>query len=1138
VSEAEQISSQPLRQDGHLIAATPFSQDHRQDQTTEMNRVAFPASFAQQRLWFLDQLEPGTAAYNLARAFRITGPLDVGVLTRAIEAVVQRHESLRSVFDAVDGETRQIVLSDVPVQIPVVDLTDIPEDGREPEALRIACEEGRKSFDLTQGPLLRTVLVRLGSDQYLLVLAMHHIITDGWSIAVLFRELTRCYEAIANGQDANLPELPLQYSEYAQWQREYMTGEALARQVGYWKSKLAGAQTILDLPTDHPRPSSHSWHGSSEELTLGSDVLAELKTFAQNEGATLFMVAVAAFQALLRRYTMQDSILVGTPIAGRNELETENLVGLFVNTLIFRADFTDSLSFRDLVRQVRDFALDAFAHQDVPFEKLVEELVPQRLVDITPLFQVMFTFQNIPKQVFEIAGLAMKEIPFESGIAKFDLSVEVCENDGLHCGFEYNTDLFDKPTICRMLGHFRNLVSTGVRNPDLPLAEIPLMTPGEQRQLLVEWNNTVADYPRDVGIHQPFEQQALRSPDSTALIFQEQKITYQQLNQRANRLARYLIKRGVQPGALLGISLERSPEMVVALLAALKAGAAYVPLDPDYPTDRLAVMLQDSAVWGVVTHSAMKNKLLQHGGNIVALDTDGELIADESANNPSLSSAGQQRAYVIYTSGSSGMPKGVEGTHRGALNRFAWMWRTYPFHAGEVCCQKTNLGFVDSVWEIFGPLLAGVPSVIIPQEIARDPEELLQALAQQRVTRIVMVPSLLRTLLDHAPNLRERVPQLKLWSCSGEVLPADLAKRFLTAFPEATLLNIYGSSEVAADVTWHQVRDLEGAHSAPIGRPISNTQIYLVDQGLRPVPVGVRGQILVGGDGLAMGYWNRPELTAERFVEKPLAPRQSARLYCTGDLGRYRANGDIEYWGRVDSQIKLRGMRIEVREIEVVLASHPLIGQAVIALHGEGEQQKLAAYLVPRNGQPPGARELWRFLRSKLPEHMVPASYWLLKQLPLLPSGKVNRKALVLAEGVPLTDEGELALPSNDVERKLAGIWQELLEVEQVGIDQNFFELGGHSLLVLQMIARIRHIFEIELPVRSVFEEPTIVGLAEELEKAQALGLKARTPIAQRSARVAANSRSREALIAQLDNLSPAELQSLLKRVLDGKQPM
>jgi amino acid adenylation domain-containing protein len=549
-------------------------------------------------------------------------------------------------------------------------------------------------------------------------------------------------------------------------------------------------------------------------------------------------------------------------------------------------------------------------------------------------------------------------------------------------------------------------------------------------------------------------------------------------------------------------------------------------------------MLQDSGVWGVVTISDIKEKLRHQMSNVVAADADGELVGTEPANNPASSRDSGQRAYIIYTSGSSGTPKGVEGTHRAAVNRFAWMWRTYPFQAGEVCCHKTNLGFVDSVWEIFGPLLAGIPSVIIPQEVVRDPEELLRTLALHRVTRIVLVPSLLRTLLDQAPDLRQRVPKLKMWSCSGEVLPADLAKRFLASLPEATLLNIYGSSEVAADVTCHQVTERDGTDSVPIGRPISNTQIYLVDAALRPMPIGVRGQIVVGGDGLAAGYWNRPELTAVRFVRNPLAPSRSPRLYCTGDLGRYRANGDIEYLGRADSQVKLRGMRIELREIEAVLASHPLVREAVIGLHGEGEQEKLAAYLVPRNGQPPEVRELRRFLRSKLPEHMAPASYWLLERLPLLPSGKVNRKALALDGATPLTDQGKLVLPSSDVERKLASIWQELLEVEQVGVDQNFFELGGHSLLVLQMIARIRNAFETELPVRSVFEKPTIAALTDELQKAQALGLKARTPILQRSSgRAAAAGPSREALLAQLDNLSPAELQSLLKRVLDGKQP-
>ena len=1098
-----------------------------------MTRLAYPASFAQQRLWFLDQLDPETAAYNLPRAFRITGPLNSDVLTRAFQMVVKRHSSLRTVFDSVEGEARQIVLSDVEVEIPVIDVAGIPAAERESEALRIASEEGKKPFDLSEGPLLRPVLVRLDQETHFLVLVIHHIVTDGWSIALLFREVTKIYAALTKNEPPELPELTLQYAEYAQWQREYMSGDLLTQEIKHWKRKLAGAQTLLDLPTDHPRPSSYSWHGATEEISLNGTILAKLKALAQAESSTLFMLTMAAFQALLWRYTNQESILIGTPIAGRTEIEIENMIGLFVNTLVFRADFTHNLSFRELVRQTRSFALEAYNHQDVPFEKLVEELIPQRSLETHPLFQVMFTFQNIPKQVFEIPGLKIKEMGFEAGIAKFDLSVEVWENSEFHCQFEYNTDLFEQSTIHRMLAHFDKLLSAVVENPDLTVAQIPIMSAEERQQVLVDWNRTAADYPRDLPLHRAFENQVNASPAATALLFAGKKWIYREVNNHANRIAHRLIESGVRPGSLVGVSLERSPEMVIALLAVLKAGAAYVPLDPGYPLERLKFLIEDAALSSIVSSPSIKDQLPSNAQNIVALDSDGASLG-EPLNNPLVSVSSDQRAYVIYTSGSTGVPKGVEGTHVASMNRFSWMWKAYPFKAGEVCCQKTNLGFVDSIWEIFGPLLAGVPNVIIPQAAVRDPEEMLQILARERVTRIVLVPSLLRTLLDHARNLQTRVPELKLWSCSGEILPADLAKRFRDAFPEATLLNIYGSSEVAADVTCHQVSERDIASSVAIGRPISNTQIYLVDESGEPAPIGIRGQIFVGGDNLARGYLNRPELTAERFVANSLAPERSSRLYRTGDLGRFRSNGEIEYLGRVDNQVKLRGLRIELGEIESVLAAHEGVAEAVVIVSGEGEQQKLAAYLVIKDEAAPSAGELRRYLRTKLPEHMVPASYWRVDALPLLPSGKVNRAALSGC-GKALVDREELTAPRNEIEAKLAEIWQELLQVEQVGIEQNFFELGGHSLLVLQVTARIRRIFEVELAVRSVFEAPTIAGLALEVQKAQAMGLKARSPILQRHPRNQVA--SREALLAQLDNLSSAELQSLLQRVLDGKQP-
>jgi amino acid adenylation domain-containing protein len=664
------------------------------------------------------------------------------------------------------------------------------------------------------------------------------------------------------------------------------------------------------------------------------------------------------------------------------------------------------------------------------------------------------------------------------------------------------------------------------------------MASREREQIVEQWNDTAVSYPAGNRIHTAFERQShSRTPAATALVFDQKKFTYKQINEDANRLANYLARKGVRPGNVVGVSIERSTDLTIALLAVLKAGAAYVPLDHTYPKDRLAQMLNDTQPACVLCTAGTRDKLPNLVSEAIAIDSEAQVIKAEPSVAPLVQSTTDDRLYVLYTSGSSGRPKGVEGTHGGALNRFEWMWERYPFEVGEVCCQKTNLGFVDSVWEIFGPLLAGVPSVIVPQEALLDPEELIGYLARHGVTRMVLVPSLLRALLDHAPNLGERLPKLRLWSLSGEALPWELAARFQEAFPGATLLNIYGSSEVAADVTWHEVteRAEEKTGTVPIGRPISNTQVYVLDRYRNPVPVGVRGEIYVGGAGLALGYWRQPELTAERFVENPIAPEKSARLYKTGDLGRWQKNGEIEYLGRIDSEVKVRGMRIDLREIETVLAGEEGIEEAVVELKGEGgEEARLVAYLVGRGDESAlNARELRKYLRTKLPEHMVPASYVLVEKMPLLPSGKVNRRALEETAGVGLSEQG-LVKARTEVERKLAEIWMELLKTKEVGVDQNFFELGGHSLLVLQVMARIRRMFEVELAVRTMFEEPTIAGLAKEIEKAEALGLKAKMPTLERRPRPEAAA-NREALLAQLDTLSAEDVQSLLKRVLDAK---
>jgi amino acid adenylation domain-containing protein len=1096
-----------------------------------MLETTFVASFGQQRLWFLDQLEPGTAAYNLPRAFSITGPLNISVLQRALQTVVARHSSLRTVFDSVNGECRQVVLSDITLEIPLVDLSEKPEQNREAEALEVITEESKKPFDLNNGPLLRCLLVRLGLERYIFLLVLHHIIVDGWSISILFRELTSAYASLLGGNAPSLPDLPFQYADYAQWQREYMTGEVLDRQLEYWKRKLGDCPLVLELPTDHLRPTVASWHGATEEIVLDGETLTRLKALGKSENCTLFMVVMAAFQALLSRYTNQESIVVGTPVAARNEIELEGMVGLFVNTLVFRCDFSKDPTFRELIRQVREFSLDSYPHQDLPFEKLVEALVPQRSLDLHPIFQVMFTFQNIPKQVFEIPGLSIKEIGFESGIAKFDLSVEVWDDGQLHCQFEHRTDLFEKSTIQRMLGHFENLLHAASNNPDSLVGELNMMSARERAQVITEWNCTAADFPQNLTIPEAFETQVERTPQATALIYGDRRWTYGEVNEAANRLAHDLRSKGIGRNALVGVFLERSPEMVVALMGILKSEAAYVPIDPSYPVERTRLLVRDAGLTVVVSHSSVKHLLPDDTAEVVLVD-DADLHHRGATPNPEKTISSQDRAYVIYTSGSTGVPKGVEGTHRASMNRFSWMWRMYPFQHGEVCCQKTNLGFVDSIWEIFGPLLVGVPNVIIPQDSVRDPQLFLDVLAREQVTRIVIVPSQLRAILEHAPELNKLVPKLMLWSCSGEALPAELAKRFREAFPEAKMLNIYGSSEVAADATWHEVSTQDLGPSVPIGKPISNTQIYLVDRYSNAVPIGIAGEIHIGGAGLARGYLNQPELTAQRFVSNCLSSEQSLRVYRTGDLGRWRSTGDIEYLGRADTQVKLRGMRIELGEIESVLCSHPQVERAVVTLTGKAEQQKLSAYIVTTVSN---AGELRRHVRSKLPEYMVPAEFWQLERLPLLPSGKVNRAALPQSMAKALVDGQSWLGPRNEVETQLAAIWSELLKVEAIGVDQNFFELGGHSLLVLQMTARIRRSLQVELPARAVFEAPTISELAQEVEKARALGLTVRTPeLKRRSPRM--DDPTREQLLAQLDNLSPAELQAVLRRLGEGKQ--
>ena len=1045
-----------------------------------------PLSYAQERMWFFDQLEPGNPTYNRPAFIRFTGSLNVATLEQCLNEIRRRHEVLRTTFPAVDGQPVQVISSAEPVSLPLLDLRHLSEVERGTEARRLAIEEARRSFDLALGPLIRTQLLRLGEEEYLLLLTTHHVVFDGWSMGVLLREISAVYEAFSIGSVPLLSELPIQYADFAQWQRKRFRDEVLESQLSYWRHQLDGSLPVLELPTDHPRPPVQTFRGARHPLVLSKALTDALKEISQREKATLFMTLLAAFNILLRRYTGQDDIIVGTPVAGRTRLETEGLIGIFGNTLALRADLAGNPTFRELLTRVRQMFLEGCAHQDLPFEKLVEELRPKRDLSRNPIFQVMFQLRNIPENTHALPGLRLDKVEFDYGISRVDLTLEVDDKaEGLFCCFEYNTDLFDAGTVERLGGHFESLLKGIVAHPQRRLSDLPMLTEAERQQLLVEWNDTKRDYPSNKCIHELFEAQVEQMPEAVAVIFDGQQLIYRELNARANQLAHHLCKLGVGPDVLVGISVEASLEMVVGILAILKAGGAYVPLDPAYPQKRLAFMVTDAQMPVLLTQERLLARLPVHGAKVVRLDTDWEVIARESKENPVSRTKPENLAYVIYTSGSTGSPKGVLGLHRGTINRFAWMWQAYAFEPEEVCCQKTSFNFVDSVWELFGPLLQGIPTVIVPDEVRKHTHRLIQTLAAHRVTRLVLVPSLLRAILDGDGSLQRQLSTLKIWISSGETLPVDLAQRFRELLPHSVLLNLYGSSEVSADVTWFDVGMMKGdLVSMPIGRPIANTQIYLLDAQLQPVPVGVAGEVCVGGDNLARGYHNRPELTAEKFIPNPFSDEPGARLYKTGDLARYLPDGNIEFIGRKDYQVKIRGLRVELGEIEAVLGQHPSVQRCVILVREDiPSDKRLAAYVVPHDQATKTVGELRNFLKTKLPEYMVPSAFVFLDTLPLTPNGKIDRQALSVPNHTRFEPENTFVAPRNPVECQLTQIWENLLGTRPIGVKDNFFDIGGHSLLAVRLFAQIAKTFGQNLRLATLFQAPTVEQLARLLNR-------------------------------------------------------
>ncbi|MCW5317887.1 amino acid adenylation domain-containing protein [Nostoc sp. KVJ3] len=1046
-----------------------------------------PLSYAQQRLWFLDQFEPNSASYNIPFGLGLVGTLNVVALEQSLIEIIHRHEALRTNFITVEGQAAQIIQTQPNWSVAVVDLKHLPLTEQEIAAQKLVQQKAFEPFDLADDALIRATLIVLSPTEQWLLVCMHHVVSDGWSISVFALELQALYNAYSQGESSPLLPLPIQYIDFAIWQRQWLQGEVLQSQLSYWQEQLANAPTFLPLPTDRPRPAVQTFNGAYLEFALSVELTQKLIKLSQQQGVTLFMTLLAAYNTLLYRYTGQTDILVGTPIANRDRTEIEGLIGFFVNTLVMRTDLSENPSFNELLPRIREMAISAYTHQDLPFEMLVEALQPERDLSHTPLFQVMFVLNNAPKSEIELTGLSVSELPIESAIAKFDLILSM-ENTstGLVGGWEYNTDLFNSSTIERMTGHFACLLESIVANPSERISQLPILTASEQQQLLIEWNDTQVDYAFDKCIHQLFEEQVERTPDAVAVVFENQQLTYHGLNTRANQLAHYLRSLGVSADVLVGICVERSLEMVVGLLGILKAGGAYVPLDPEYPQDRLSFMLEDAQVGVLLTQQHLAESLPQHQARVVHLDKDWVAIAKFSQKNPIAQVEASNVAYVIYTSGSTGQPKGVMLSHSNLCNHMFWMQATFPLTEKDKVLQKTPFGFDASVWEFYAPLLAGGQLLIAEPRGHTDSAYLLRLIAQQQVTTIQLVPSLLQMLLEQGGI--ETCHSLKHVFCGGEVLPITLQESLLSKL-DVNLHNLYGPTEACIDATfWNCQREIY-PQVVPIGRPISNTQIYILDQNLQPVPIGVPGELHIGGAGLAKGYLNRPELTQERFIPNPfnnskfkiqkltLSEAEWSKLYKTGDLARYLPDGNIEYLSRIDNQVKIRGFRIELGEIEAALSQHQDVQTSVVIVREDiPGNKRLVAYIVPQPQVAPTISQLRSFLKEKLPEYMVPSAIVILESLPLTPNGKIDRRALPEPEartGI----ENDIVLPRNLIEEKLTQIWQQVLRVEQIGIHDNFFELGGDSILSIQIISKAK-VAGIKLTVKQLFANQTIAQLA------------------------------------------------------------
>lgn len=1037
-----------------------------------------PLSFAQQRMWFLYQMDQQNPAYNEALAIRLTGRLNIDILQQTINAIIQRHESLRTTFPVVEGKPIQKIAPSLKIKLLVINLKDIPQEQIDKQII----EELQKPFDLTQSPLLRCTLFDLGYENYILVNVFHHIIIDGWSKGILFKELSHFYQGFLSNSTVSLPELTIQYADFAVWQRQWLQGEILENQLNYWKKQLTAAPPLLELPTDKTRPANPNFRGHSISFQINSELTEKLKLLSQKSGGTLFMTLLAALNTLLFRYSGQDDILIGTPTANRNRQEIEPLIGFFVNTLVLRNSLEGNPTFSALLQQARNVVLEAYANQDVPFEQVVDGLEIERSLSYNPLFQVMFALQNAPLNALELPDLKAQYLAVENQRIKFDLSlvleeIETEQGSYLEGFWEYDSDLFTAERITRMVGHFQTLLKGIVANPQQTIGELPLLTDPEKQQILVEWNQTQVPYRDHQCIHQLFEEQVAKNPDAVAVIYEQESLTYQQLNQKANQLAHYLQSLGIKTEELVGVCIERSPLIIIGILGILKAGAAYLPLDPSHPPNRLIYMVEDSGVSVVLTQEKLANTLQLENLQKVYLDQDWPIISQQSSDPPVSETQAKNLAYVIYTSGSTGQPKGVLIEHQSLINFTKSAIEKYEITAQDTVLQFASINFDAAAEEIYPCLSSGGTLVLRTEEMMKSVSAFIQESQKKEVTVWDLPTAYWHLLVSEITQENLQLPpSLRLVILGGErVLPerVKMWQKYVGQYPQ--LVNSYGPTESTVVSTLHYLEEIPiNQPEIPIGKPIDNVQVYILDQYLQPMPIGVPGELHIGGAGLARGYLNRPELTVEKFIDNPF--KAGEKLYKTGDIVRYLADGNIDFMGRIDHQVKIRGFRIELGEVEAVLFQHPQVKDGiVIAREDQLGIKRLYAYVVPKDKQLTQP-ELRIFLQEKLPNYMIPAFLIFLDAFPLNQNGKIDRSVLPIPE-IDVNELENYLLPSTEKETILAQIWQEVLGRNQISINDNFFELGGDSIIAIQIVAKANQA-GLKITPKQLFSHQTIAQLA------------------------------------------------------------